>query len=69
MKKELNLTKLNKMNEKELKNIKGGSTCGCSCYYAGTPGGSSSDANLYANVAGGYHSPKGLNRLYYSIVV
>jgi len=57
--------KLNKLNEQEMNAIKGGYVwmeitvgegsgavtrrCGCGCYYAGTPGGSSTGDNMNAN--------------------
>ena len=63
MKKKLNLTKLNEMSEKELKNVKGGvwvtigsPHCNCGCYWAGTPGGSSSANNDSANQTYGLSS-------------
>jgi len=31
--------------------------CGCGCYYAGTPGGSSTKDNLNGNKAKGLYSP------------
>lgn len=36
-----------------------GASCGCACYYAGTPGGSSTVDNGIANWEGGLQSPKG----------
>jgi natural product precursor len=65
MKEKLSLMKLNEMNEKEINGIKGGSdTCGCSCYYSGQPGGSSSDDNGCANYNLGFMSKKGVNYEY-----
>ena len=58
MKKELNLTKLNKMSEKELKNVKGGnvSVCCCACAWVNC-GGSSTSANGGKNAETGLSSP------------
>lgn len=37
--------------------LKGENVCGCGCWYAGQPSGSSSSANLAANAKSGYYSP------------
>jgi len=61
MKKKLKLTKLMKNEERK---IVGGCDvyvthdCGCACWYAGEPGGSSCTNNGSANDAHGWHSPE-----------
>lgn len=42
------------LNEREMRNILGGYSCGCN--YAGTPGGSSTEDNRDANAQYGYTS-------------
>jgi len=62
MRKKLKLTTLSKREASKLKGgyiitVHGdGHSCGCGCYYAGTPGGSSTSANSHANDAGGLYS-------------
>ncbi|MDR1054577.1 MAG: TIGR04149 family rSAM-modified RiPP [Prevotellaceae bacterium] len=51
--------KLNVLNKHEMRRINGGGEvgdCCCGCMYAGTPGGSSIDANNSANNMGGLKS-------------
>lgn len=49
----LNQLKLNGITNKEMEILAGGQqkccSCGCGCCYAGTPGGSSSSDNSWAN--------------------
>ena len=59
--KKLKLDQLSKVElvKKEMYNLSGGhcggghTSCGCACYYEGTPGGSSTWDNLSANLNGG----------------
>ena len=58
--------KLNALSEAGLKDkamgvLKGGTCCGCSCYWEGKPGGSSSSDNSRANFNFGYESTEGCN--------
>ncbi|MCI1779800.1 MAG: TIGR04149 family rSAM-modified RiPP [Bacteroidales bacterium] len=57
--KKLKLTNLenNNLSEKEMNNLRGGTSCGCACAYEGTPGGSNTSDNYNANNAEGKHSP------------
>jgi len=55
------------MSKKEAQEIKSGyvwsndpitgNICGCGCYYAGTPGGSTTERNSNANYIEGFYSP------------
>jgi len=57
--KNLKLNQLAQQNlsNKEMNAIRGGKSCCCGCNYAGTPGGSSTQANLSANLADALSSP------------
>ncbi len=57
--KRISLKKLaeNSLDNREMRNLKGGNVCGCGCCYAGTPGGSSTTDNGNANNKSNYHSP------------
>lgn len=58
----LNNIERNNLSKREMDNTKGGGwTCSCSCYYAGTEGGSSIESNGEVNlsVPGGLDSEKG----------
>lgn len=50
-----NLAK-NNLDNREMKELKGGNVCGCGCCYAGS-GGSSTEANGSANNKSNYYSP------------
>jgi natural product precursor len=50
------------LQEREMNRLKGGNTCGCSCYYEGTSKGSSSSDNRDANRDTGSASPVGCNQ-------
>jgi len=60
--KKLKLTSLNKdvISEREMKNLKGGNYCECSCYYA-DKGGSSRDNNGDANYGSGTSGKTSIN--------
>jgi hypothetical protein len=52
-----------KLSQKDLKESKAGDccrteNCDCACWYAGTPGGSSTLDNCGTNAKGGLHSPE-----------
>jgi natural product precursor len=60
----LNAIEANKLKEKQMNNLKGGSPgtcCGCACAYA-NQGGSSDAANGNANKASGLNSPQSIKR-------
>lgn len=57
----MKLLKLNQMerellSRKEMKDLNGGASCGCGCFYQGK-GGSSTESNRDANRRGGLTSP------------
>lgn len=53
------------LKDKEMSALKGGTCCTCSCYWEGTPGGSSSLDNSGANFTFGGESIKGCNEYVY----
>lgn len=55
-KNKLNILAENSLANREMRGIKGGANCQCSCCYAGQPGGSSTTDNGNANAAHGHHS-------------
>lgn len=60
--KNLKITQLadSELNERELKSLKGGVSCGCGCYYQ-FDGGASIKENYNANLAKGYTDSYGGN--------
>lgn len=56
--KKIKLTRLetSELQEREMKNLVGGQTCGCGCHYDGTSGGATSADNARANAQYGYSS-------------
>lgn len=62
MKLKLNNLSKSVLNNREMKEVKGGAagdTCQCGCCYEGEPGGSSTSANAAANAKTGLESPCG----------
>lgn len=49
MKLKLNNLSKSVLNNREMKEVKGGRSCSCSCAYEGKPGGSSTSDNRQAN--------------------
>ena len=56
--KQLKLNQLSRedLNNRQMKSLKGGNSCGCGCHYANEPGGASTFDNQNANSASGYAS-------------
>lgn len=54
----IKLTRLecNELQEREMRNLVGGQSCGCGCHYAESQGGSAIRDNMNANSAYGYTS-------------
>ena len=62
----LNVLSEGNLSKLEMNQVKGGTCCGCSCYYAGS-GGSSTNDNGNANNASGLVSSKGQCEAFYSV--
>jgi natural product precursor len=57
----LNIFREQDIAEKQMNALRGGSTCGCSCYWQGNTG-ANSDDNMSFNFNSEYHSTQGCNQ-------